>query len=133
MFYYLARYHLILLPLHLEVSFEESCMSGMMKPCPEQSEGTGCDAIILRAMYAYPIPHKRIWWPPTLVQNRNLTAETPRTQRSHFLFVPVQPEQIKSPLSRQNTDLLQSHSHQMQTKSIPEGMSFVIRSRQRRD
>ena len=62
------------------------------------------------------------------VQNRNLTAETPRTQRTHFLFVPVQPEQIKSPLSRQNTDLLQSHSHQLQPKSIPKGMSFVIRS-----
>ena len=64
----------------------------------------------------------------TLVQNRNLTAETPRTQRSHFLFVPVQPEQAKSPLSLQNTDLLQSHSHQLQPDSIPEGMSFVIQS-----
>ena len=79
------------------------------------------------------IPHPWIGLELIFVQNRNLTAETPRTQRTHFLFVPVQPEQIKSPLSRQNTDLLQSHSHQLQPKSIPEGMSFVIRSRQRRD
>jgi len=28
-------------------------------------------------------------WKIILVQNGNLTAETPRTQRSHFLFVPV--------------------------------------------
>jgi hypothetical protein len=41
--------------------------------------------------------------------------------------------EIKSPLSLQNTDLLQSHSHQLQPDSIPEGMSFVIQSRQRRD
>jgi hypothetical protein len=67
-------------------------------------------------------------WNIILVQNRNLTAETPRTQRSHFLFVPVQPEQIKSPLSRQNTDLLQFRSHQLQPRSIPEGLSLVIQS-----
>ena len=36
-------------------------------------------------------------WKIILVQNGNLTAETPRTQRSHFLLVPVQPEQINYP------------------------------------
>ena len=41
--------------------------------------------------------------------------------------------EIKSPLSLQNADLLQSHSHQLQPDSIPEGMSSVIQSRQRRD
>jgi hypothetical protein len=50
-----------------------------------------------------------------------------------FLFVPIQPEQIKSPLPHQNTDLLQSPGHQMQSESIPEGLSLVIQSRLWRD
>jgi hypothetical protein len=40
----------------------------------------------------------------TLVQNRFFTTESQRAQRNIFLFVPVQPEQIKSLLSLQNRD-----------------------------
>ena len=49
-------------------------------------------------------------------------------RRELIFYLAVRGRQIKSSLSRQYTDLLQSHSHQLQPKSIPEGMSFVIRS-----
>jgi len=50
-----------------------------------------------------------------------------------FLFVPVQPEQIKSLFLRQGKPLLQPESGRTQSESIPEGLSLVIQSRQRRD
>ena len=50
-----------------------------------------------------------------------------------FLFVPVQPEQIKSLFLRQKKPLLHPESGRTQSESIPEGLSLVIQSRQRRD
>jgi hypothetical protein len=43
-----------------------------------------------------------------------------------FLFVPVQPEQIKSFFLRQKKPLLQPESGRTQSESIPEGLSLVI-------
>ena len=45
-----------------------------------------------------------------------------------FLFVPVQPEQIKSLFLRQKRPLLQPESGRTQSESIPEGLSLVIQS-----
>ncbi|OGP77915.1 MAG: hypothetical protein A2V86_10270 [Deltaproteobacteria bacterium RBG_16_49_23] len=56
----------------------------------------------------------------TPVQNTNFTAETPRTQRSNFLFGGERPPNKKTALC-QNIHFLRPYGHEKQSVSIPEG------------